>query len=158
MRITNLILIISLLTPAALAFIAEGNVTLSYANGYDKSGFLFNKGEITGINGDIYYYNNKLWTNGPNGLIKIDGFGYCPTTGYYKSIKPVIGLYCVKCNDNSYAIINITRITGNSITFNWFHQRNNTNYFFNDKQSSNINVWLIVLIIILIILLIKEKL
>ncbi len=157
MRITNLMLITLLLTPA-LAFIAEGNITLSYADGYDKSGFLFNKGEITGINGDIYYYDNKLWTNGPNGLIRINEFGYCPTTGYHKSIKPIIGLYCVKCNDNSYAIINVTSITSDSITFNWFHQRDNTNYFLNNKQSSNINVWLIILIIILIILLIKEKL
>lgn len=153
------LLIILLLINSAHALIASGQAVLDNSAGYDKSGFDFLKGELSGIEGDIYYYEGALWTNHALGGIKeigINDVNACDTKDYNDNIKPVTNnYYCIKTREGSYAKIKINSLTANSITLTWEHQRDGTNLFAEPitelvNTSGEINYALIVIIIILI--------
>lgn len=157
------ILLISLLViSAASGFIASGEATLSSAEGLDKIGFNFNTGSITGNEGDIYYLEDRLWTNNPAaGFKKMSGkVSSCDYEGYVQDISVSEGdVLCIKTQENSYARITILSQTSNSLTFNWEHQRDGTNLFVEESEEEvvnglNINYFLIGVIALLIIIII----
>jgi len=158
-RLQSLLLIILLLISSTHALIANGQVPLDNSAGYDKSGFDFLKGVLSGVEGDMYYYEGSLWTNHALGGIKEMGandFNACDSTEYSDNVKPLLNnYYCIKTREGSYAKIRVTSLTSNSITINWEHQRDGTNLFVGPEielvsADGSINYAMIVIIIILI--------
>ncbi|HLE06183.1 MAG TPA: hypothetical protein VI790_02435 [Candidatus Nanoarchaeia archaeon] len=158
-RLQSLLLIILLLISSTHALIASGQVTLDNSAGYDKSGFDFLKGVLSGVEGDMYYYESNLWTNHALGGIKEMGandFNACDSTEYSDNVKPLLNnYYCIKTREGSYAKIRVTSLASNSITINWEHQRDGTNLFVGPEielvsADGSINYAMIVIIIILI--------
>ncbi|MBD3312782.1 hypothetical protein GF352_05005 [archaeon] len=158
----RIILISLLLLSPAYAFIARGQATLSSAAGLDSIGFQFNNASITGNEGDIYYYEEKLWTNHPTaGLKKMSGeVSACDSTGYVQETSVSAGdVFCIKTQEGTYAKIRINSKTSDSLSFNWEHQRDGTNIFIeelgeNSEQELDINYILIIIIVLLVIIII----
>lgn len=146
----------------AFAFIASGDITLSSKQGLDSIGFNFNTGEVVGNEGDVYYYQEDLWTNHLEGGIKEMGMidvSECPVNGYEKRVNVTEGnTYCIKAKDGSFAKISVVSKTSKTIKFLWEHQRDGTNSFTEPGdvviQEINLNYTLIGIIIILLIIII----
>lgn len=162
------LLISLLLLSPAYAFIARGQATLNSSGGLDSIGFQFNTGNITGNEGDIYYLENRLWTNHPAaGFKKMPGeVSSCDYEGYAQDIKVSAGdVLCIKTEEGSYAKIEIISRTSNSLTFSWEHQRDGTNIFLKETEEGGVGVLdidyfligIIVLLAIMIIILWKYR-
>ncbi len=138
-------------------FIASGEATVSSVNGFNRIGFYFVNGSVSGNDGDFYYFDGELWTNGPYGLISVEGnVSSCDLNGYVKHVRPVVGgFYCVKANDGSFAKIKVVSLTDDSLTFKWFHQRDGSNLFIDRELVSTQEVsfdWFLIWIIIFLII------
>lgn len=163
-RLFIMLTLLSLST--ACAFIAKGTVTLTSAGGLNSIGFTFSTGNITGNNGDFYYFNDKLWTNYANagiknmGVLSLEGLKACDLIGYIQESGVTQGnTYCIKTIEGSYAKIQVTDKTSTSLTFTWMHQRDGTNSFTEEeteqvKQAFDINYALIGIIIVLTVIIV----
>ncbi len=150
-------LMLFLILNIAQGFVASGKATLTSKGGLNHIGFNFLNSSVTGIDGDFYYFQGKLWTNGPYGIKLMDGdVNSCDLTGYLKEVPAHNdAYYCIKANDGSYAKIHITSLSPDTITIKWYHQRDGTNLFKTAPKEKEVNInWILIGIIILLLVII----